>query len=71
MMTMESSSHPSAVDGAVEPMLAWLETPLGEFMIRNPLTAHESEPVRAVRARMIHSGAGYLPILSGGRPVGM
>jgi len=71
MMTMESLSRPSAVDGAVEPLLAWLEKPLSEFMIRDPLTADEGELVRAVRARMIHSGAGHLPVLSGGRPVGM
>ena len=52
-------------------MLAWLETPLRELMIRDPVTVDESESVRTVQARMNHSGAGHLPVLSGGRPVGL
>jgi acetoin utilization protein AcuB len=71
MLLMGSSSRPSAIDGAVEPMLAWLETPLSEFMIRNPVSVDEDESVRLVRARMSHTGAGHLPVVSEGRPVGL
>ena len=71
MLLMGSSSRPSAIDGAVEPMLAWLETPLSEFMIRNPVSVDEHESVRLVRARMSHTGARHLPVVSEGRPVGL
>jgi CBS domain-containing protein len=71
MLILESSRASSALDDAVEPMLAWLETPLRELMIRDPVTAEENESVRTVQARMNHSGAGHLPVLSGGRPVGL
>jgi CBS domain-containing protein len=40
-------------------------------MIRHPITAEESDTVRAVQARMNHSGAGHLPVVAGDRPVGM
>jgi CBS domain-containing protein len=72
MPIMESPSRAScALDDAVEPVLAWLETPIGELMIRDPVTADENESLRTVQARMNHSGAGHLPVLSGGRPVGL
>ena len=71
MRLTESASSPRGIDQAVEPMLAWLETPVSEFMIRNPVCVDEHESVRLARARMMHAGVGHLPVVAGGRPVGL
>jgi CBS domain-containing protein len=65
-----SATLPSLTE-SVAPFLRWLETPLAELMIRHPIAADELDSVGMVQARMMHSGAGHLPVLSGNRPIGL
>ncbi len=51
--------------------LAWLDQPVEQIMLRDPVTVEVTDSLRVVQARMNGTGAGHLPVLDGGRPVGL
>jgi len=62
---------PAPKGATVEPHLTWLDEPVERIMLRDPVTVEVNDSLRVVQARMNRSGAGHLPVLDGGRPVGL
>jgi CBS domain-containing protein len=57
--------------GIREPHPRWLDRPLADLMIRNPVSVQVSDTLRAVQMCMNRTGAGHIPVLAQGRPVGI
>jgi CBS domain-containing protein len=69
---MESNqSQTGAGPGTAEPHPSWLERPLADFMIRNPISVPVTATLRTVQMCMNRTGAGHIPVLDRGRPVGI
>ncbi len=61
----------AAAPATREPHPSWLDQPLGELMIRDPVTVNVTDSLRTVQSRMSQTGAGHIPVVDRGRPVGL
>jgi CBS domain-containing protein len=67
------TNHARTSGGPViqEPHPSWLDRPLADFMIRNPVYVQVTDTLRTVQMCMNRTGAGHIPVLDRGRPVGI
>ncbi len=64
-------THAAAADVTIEPHAGWLDQPLDAVMIRDLVTVEVTDSLRTVQMRMSRTGAGHIPVLDRGRPVGI
>jgi len=69
---MESDQVETPGGPAIQaPHPSWLDQPLVDFMIRNPVSVQVTDTLRMVQMCMNRTGAGHIPVLDRGRPVGI